>query len=184
MGTPLAVKVGPGLLYVAPVGTTDPTPVTGTPSAPWVAIGFTDAGHSFTPNRTSEPIEVAESLTPIKYVNTREEVMIEFEMAEINAQNLAIAFNGGTIGSPSGGLVKYTPPALGAEERLKILWQSDDHQEVLVIEKALQSGAVGMPRRKAPDKTVIPVQFRVEVPDSGDPWGLYEPATLAATDPH
>ncbi len=96
MGTPAAVKVGPGLLYVAPIGTTEPT--TGSAALPsaWVAIGYTDNGSMFNSELSFEEIEVEEELDPIRTTATKRVTTVDFEMAEINATHLAIAFNGGT----------------------------------------------------------------------------------------
>lgn len=185
MGTPAAVKVGPGLLYVAPIGTTEPT--TGSAAVPsaWTPIGYTDTGHVFTAETTFEDVEVAEELDPIRTLATKRAVSVEFDMAEVNAQNLNIAANGGTIGTPTAGFVTYEPPALGQEQRLMLLWQSDDHQEQLLVRRVLSVGSVGMPRRKAPDKTVIPINFKAEIPlDGAKVYKLWEPASLATDDAH
>lgn len=185
MGTPAAVKVGPGLLYVAPIGTTEPTTGSGALPSAWVAIGYTDNGSLFNSETNFEDIEVEEELEPIRTTATKRTTNMDFEMAEINARNLSIAYNGGTIGSPSGGFVTFEPPALGSESRLMVMWQSDDDQEALLLRRVVQIGSVGMPRRKAPDKTVIPVSFRVEIPtDGAKPFKFWEPSALAYTDPH
>lgn len=186
MGTPAGVKVGPGLLYVAAIGTTEPTTVSGTlPSANWVAIGYTDNGSMFNSETTYEDIEVEEELEPIRTTATKRVTTIDFEMAEINARNLAIAYNGGTITGPTTGYVTFEPPGLGTEGRLMMCWQSDDHQEQLLCRRVVQAGSVGIPRRKAPDKSLIPVSFRLEVPlDGSKPFKFWQPATLAYTDPH
>ena len=113
MGTPSAVKVGPGLLYVAPIGTTEPTSPTATLPSAWVPLGYTEEGHTFTPETTYEDIEVAEELDPIRYVNTRRTGSFEVELAEINLQNFAIAHNGGSISGPTGGFVSFEPPDIG-----------------------------------------------------------------------
>src|SRR6187402_468523 len=178
MGTPSAIEVGPGLIYVAPLGTTEPaTPTASIPSA-WVPVGYTEAGHVFQVEQTSEPIEVAEELDPIRYVNTRRTGNFDVELAEINIQNWAIAMNGGTIGTPTGGYVTFEPPDLGDESRLAILWRADGStpSAQLVVRKALSTGAIAVQRRKAPQKATIPVSFRMEIPDNGATpfivWGL------------
>ncbi len=185
MGTPAAVKVGPGLLYVAPIGTTEPTAGSGALPSAWVAIGYTDNGSMFNSETTYEDIEVEEELEPIRTTATKRVTTIDFEMAEINTRNLAIAYNGGTIGSPSGGQVTFEPPALGSESRLMLVWQSSDAQEQLLCRRVVQAGPVGIPRRKAPDKAIIPVSFRLEVPTDGSkPFKFWQPTALAYTSPH
>jgi hypothetical protein len=185
MGTPAAVKVGPGLLYVAPIGTTEPTTGSGAMPSAWTAIGYTDNGSMFTSETTFEDIEVEEELDPIRTTATKRKTTIDFEMAEINATHLSVAFNGGSIGSPSSGFVTFEPPALGTENRLMLVWQSDDHQEQLLLRRVVQAGSVGMPRRKAPDKTVIPVSFRVEKPlDGSAAFKFWQPSSLSYSDVH
>src|SRR5690606_6746362 len=109
-----------------------------------------------------------------------------FAMAEVTVRNLAIAFNGGTIGTPSGGTVTFEPADLGEEERLAILWQADDLTEALLCKKCVQVGNIETARQKAPNKALIPVEFRLELPDDGSaPWVYYGNAALGAhTDPH
>lgn len=186
MGTAAAVTVGPGLLYVAKVATSEPaSPTAAIPSASWVPVGYTEDGSLFNVETTSEPVEVAEELDPIRYVNTRRVGNLDVNLAEINIQNFAIAFNGGTIGSPTGGFVTFEPPALGTETRLAVLWRSDDNTQQLIVRQALSSGAISIERRKSPAKATIPISFRMEKPTAGTAsfkiWGL---SSLAYVDPH
>lgn len=185
MGTPADVHIGPGLLYVAPIGTSEPTTGSGALPSAWVAIGYTEAGHTFTTETTIEGIEVEEKLDPIKYSATKRESKLEVAMAETNTRNWAIALNGGTIGSPSGGFVTFEPPDPGDEQRLMVMWQSDEGDEALLLRKVLSSGAIAVARKKAPDKATIPVTFNCEIPDNADPpWQYYGGADSAFDDPH
>lgn len=185
MGTPLAVRVDVGLIYVAPVGTTEPaSPTASIPSA-WVPVGYTESGHVFTTGTTSEEVEVAEELDPIRYVSTKRTGTFEVELAEINVQNWAIALNGGDIGSPAGGFVTFEPPDLGDESRLAILWRADDDLEQLVVRQALCASDVAVQRRKAPQKATIPVNFKMEKPSNGDKsFKVWAQSSLAYADPH
>lgn len=185
-GTASGVKVGPGLIYVAPIGTAEPSDVSGTlPSANWTAIGYTETGSVFSSVTTFEDIEVAEELDPIRTVATKRVTTVKFEMAEINAQNWNIAFNGGTIGTPTGGYVTFEPPALGAEQRLMLVWNADDHQERLLCRRVLQVGSVDTSRQKAPNKALIPAEFRLEIPTDGSKvFKLWQPSALATDDAH
>lgn len=62
------------------------------------------------------------------------------------------------------GLVTYEPPDLGAEVRRAIGFESEDHSERWVFRKCFQTGNVEIARQKAPNKSVIPVEFSLEVP--------------------
>lgn len=185
MGTPNAVRVDVGLIYVAPVGTAEPaTPSAAIPSA-WVPVGYTESGNVFSTETTSEEVNVAEELDPIRYVNTKRVGTFEVELAEINIQNFAIAHNGGTIGSPSGGFVTFEPPDFGDEARLAVLWRADDDLEQLVVRQCLSSSAVAIQRRKAPQKATIPVTFKMEKPSNGDrSFKVWAQSSLPYTDPH
>lgn len=167
MGTPAGVKVGPGLLYIAPIGTTEPSDVSGALPSAWTAVGYTEEGSTFKFETKFEDVEVAEELDPVKIVATGRMSSVEFKMAEINARNVSKAFNGGTIGTPTGGSVTFEPPDLGAETRVMLVWQSDDNQERWLLRRVLQTGAVEIARKKAPDKSVIPVEFKCEIPTDG-----------------
>lgn len=68
------LAIDPGLLYVAPIGTTEPTASTdlaaaSLPSA-WREVGYTEDGSVFKYDVKSEKIEVAEELDPIQSVIT------------------------------------------------------------------------------------------------------------------
>jgi hypothetical protein len=185
VGTPAAVKVGPGLIYVAPIGTSEPTTVSAALPSAWTAIGYTESGSTFSSTTTFDDIEVAEELDPIRTVASKRITTFKFEMAEINAQNWSVAFNGGTIGSPTSGYVTFEPPALGAEQRLMLVWSSDDAQERLLCRRVLQVGSVETARQKSPNKALIPAEFRLEVPlDGSKIFKLWEPSALATDDAH
>ena len=185
MGTPAAVKVGPGLVYVAPIGTTEPTTVSGALPSAWIPVGYTESGSTFTSNVTYEDIEVAEELDPIRTTATKRVTTFKLDMAEINAQNWSIAFNGGTIGTPTGGYVTFEPPDLGTEQRLMLVWSSDDAQERLLCRRVLQVGTIETARQKAPNKSLIPAEFRLEIPTDGSAvFKMWEPSALSYDDVH
>lgn len=183
--TPAAVQVGPGVLYVAPIGTTEPTTGSGSLPSAWIGLGYTDQGSEFSFARTSENIEVAEELSPVRIIVTGEVDTVTFALAEMTAKNLAVAFNGGTISSPSAGFVEFEPPALGAEERLMLLWQSAANDERWLFRRVLQTGTLAIPRRKGSAKAVIPCTFTCEIPTNNDTnFIAWIAASLPATDPH
>jgi hypothetical protein len=163
-----AVKLGPGLLYIAPLGTTEPTSLTGALAAGFVALGYTEEGHQTTVETARERIYVAELLDPIRNVKTGRITTVEAQLAQITARNLQIAQNGGTIGSPTGGYVTFTPPAMtDADVGVMLVWQADDNQERWLFRECYAQGAIAIPRRKSPTKSVIPVTFDCIAPSSG-----------------
>lgn len=167
MGTPAAVKLGPGHLYVAAIGTTEPSSLTGALPSAWVDLGYTEEGSEIGFEMTFEDVNVAEELDPVKVVATARSASIKFDLAQLTARNLSVAFNGGTITGPTGGYVTFDPPDLGEEERLMIVWQADDNEERWLFRRVLQVGSVNIARRKAPDKATVPCEFRTEIPTNG-----------------
>lgn len=163
---PTQVRVGPGKLKIAPVGTAEPTDLTTAWNASWVDLGYTDEGHSFTASPSFDPVEVAEEVDPISYQLTGREMKVGFAMAQITAKRLSYALNGGTITTGTG-TVTFEPPAPGSEVRMAIGWESLDAKERWVWRKCLQTGDVEIARRKAPDKATIPVEFMCEIVAGG-----------------
>lgn len=165
MGNPDKVKVGAGLLYIGPVGVTEPNDLTtpwGTVDSDWLAIGYTEEGHEFTREPSFEPIEVAEELDPIRYEQNSNTSTLSFSAAEMTIENLARAYNGGTITTISGTVKRFDPPALGVVTRCAIGWESNDGEERWVFRKCLQTGSSAIARRKSPDKALIPMTFQLE----------------------
>lgn len=174
MPDPGAIRVGPGWLYLAPIGSTEPTDLATAWDAAWTQIGYTNEGHTFGHQLTVEAVEVAESLYPIRYEATGVEMQVAFQMAEITAKNLQTALNGGTIvlsGAGADQIATFEPPEIGDEVRVMLGWESNDAKERMVWRRCIQGGAAEMNRAKAPDKTLIPGEFQIETPmdASGDP---------------
>ncbi len=163
---PTAVRLGPGILWIGPVGSTEPTTLSAAIDAAFTQIGYTEEGHAFTLSPSFDPVEVAEEVDPISYEPTSREMRIEFAMAQLTAKNLSAAFNGGDVTTGTG-IVTFEPPDLGSEERVCIIWESLDGKERWVYRKCLQVGDVEIARRKAPDKATVPVSFMLEVVSGG-----------------
>lgn len=167
---PDKVKVGAGLLYINAVGEPEPNDLT-TPWATvdpgWLAIGYTEEGHTFNREPNFEPIEVAEEDDPIRYEQTGVASSLEFAAAEMTVTNLTYAFNGGTVTTLSGTVVEFEPPILGDVTRVMLGWESVDGEERWVFRKCVQTGNVNIARRKAPAKATIPMTFRLEKPGVG-----------------
>lgn len=174
-GTPSAVAIGPGRLWIAVLGTTEPSDgSTALPSA-WKAIGYTDTGHAFTTEITTEAVEVAEEIDPIRYVNTKRASSIQFSMAEATRRNLARALNVGAYEVNDG--TAFEPPTPGTEVRTMIVWDSADSAGATnarwLFRQCYQSDAIEIAHRKAPEKALIPVRFNLEKPDSLAPYKVW-----------
>lgn len=166
MGNPLAVRVGPGVLRIAALGTTEPSDLATAWDNAWAELGYTSEGSNFVFDQTFDNVEVAEELDPVAVIQTARQATVNFALAEITADNLDRAFNGGTIDDGTGGLITFEPPAVGEYKYVMLGWEADDGLERWIFRKALQVGNVDIPRKKGAEKAVIPCSFRCVKPAS------------------
>ena len=175
-GTPGNVTLGPGYLYGAILGSTEPAPTvvanvfTVAWAAAWIPFGYTAEGSSFSYSPSYEPVEVAEELDPLSMSPTGREMKVAFTAAENTAQNWKRAMNGGTIvvaGATTTLMHSFEPPVLGAETYIMLGWEAEDHAERWIWRQCLQTGSAETPRRKGAEKAVIPMEFSVFQPLTG-----------------
>lgn len=175
MGTSSSVELGPGLLYVAPIGTTEPTSASAALDAAFVEVGYTDDGSRFTWTTNIEGIEVEEEFEPIRYATVGRVGMLAFAAAELTRRNLGVAINAGVATSSA---VALEPPAPGLEVRVKIVWTSDPQGPSLtasrwIYRQCFQGGDMEINRQKAPDKALLPMEFSLEKPTSLTAWKVF-----------
>lgn len=178
-GSSTFVEVGPGRLYVAPIGTAEPADNdTALPSV-WRAVGYTEDGSRFTSELTSEDIEVAEELDAIRTINTKRTNTLALSMAEASRRNLALALNQGANAANDDTALE--PPDLGTEVRVMLVWDSDETPSATNVRwlyrQCYQTGAVEINRAKAPNKTLLPVTFAVEKPSGLAPFKVFPSST-------
>jgi hypothetical protein len=190
------VKIGPGTLYAAPLGSTEPVSVTGAWNAAWVELGYTDQGSSFAFGPTVAAVEVEEEFWPIEEAITAYSGKLTFVLAETTRQNLAIALNAGlgasldaaSQGANVDGSLWQEPPAQGSEVHIMLGWDaipeggttSTDPFGRLIVRKCLQSGQVTRLARKGNNKSMYACEFMLEKPTGVQPFRfLFEP-NLAA----
>ena len=170
---PLLIKTGPGILRYAPLGTTIPTLtaaanlIVGTWTN-WVSVDSTDEGVTFAESTDTSPIEVAESLYPVKTVTTSKTGTVTVNLSQIDTLNWKLASNGGTITTTGTGatkLDKYVPPLAGSEIRVMLSFVSYDDTEALVWPQVFNSGGFETQRGKFDSKAGLPLSFSVELPD-------------------
>jgi hypothetical protein len=198
------VVAGPGTLYVAPLGTTEPTTITGAWPAGWVLVGYTDKGNDFDWAPSFQPIEVDEELFPVRNVPNGYKATLGFSMAEWTGQNLGIAINAGigsgldssATGTNADGSVWYEPPTPGAEVRIMIGWdalpkgattESTVYQGFgrWLYRQCVNTTGVKITHQKGANKAMFAVSFELELPTTGAQAGLPPfraifPASLAA----
>lgn len=175
------LAIDPGLLYVAPIGTTEPTASTdlaaaSLPSA-WREIGYTEDGSVFKYDVKSEKIEVAEELDPIASMITSRSGTLEFKMAQAARRNLALALNTGA--SAVNDATTIEPPAPSAMVRVMLLHVSNDAGDVrgTLFRQCFNVGGLELDFSKAPKKTLMPVMFDLEKPTGKTSFKVYPNAS-------
>lgn len=191
MGTPTIkaqqIMTGPGLLRAAPLGTTLPTvAVTGSVfSHSWdpafFEIGATDEGVTEVHETSTETVDIAESLYPVRTATVAKSGRLEFAMAHLNVKNWLLAMNAAAAAAVTSGtgatqLVTITPPLAGAEVRVILAWESTETKELLIAYQCFNGGTLSISRQKGANKSLLPVSFNFEMPDSTVatvPWRRY-----------
>lgn len=170
---PAAVRFGkPGALYIAQLGTTEPTTAVAAWPTGWVPLGYTSEGSTFNYSLSTDNVEVAEELDILARVTTGRDASVEFALAELTKKNLSIAFNGGLIvGNDTAW--SFEPPSLGSEVRVMIGWDASptvaSNDLRVIFRKCLQAGSLGLENRKGAQKSTITSNFQLEKPDGGLP---------------
>jgi hypothetical protein len=164
------VRVGPGKLYWGAVGSTEPATLVTTWAVAWTDLGYTLEGSSFTISPSFEEVEVAEEIDPIDIQATGRDLIVAFALAQLTAENLQLAMNGGTVTTGTGEKTIEPAASTAVPTYTALGWRSTDAREQFVWRRCLQTGDIEIARRRAPDKAVIPVSFRVLLPTTGAPF--------------
>lgn len=168
-----ALRVGPGELRWAPLGSPIPADLDTPWDAAWSGLGYTEDGHEMERAGTFEERRVAEELLALATYQTEATGNMRFALAQINTDNLQLMFGGGSVAAPGAdGSVVYTPPAAGEFTDIMLGWEADDTPhplERIVFTRVTQVGAVTVPRRRAPQAANLPLDFKMGVPDGGGP---------------
>lgn len=170
-GTPANLALGVGYVYVADLGTPEPTDLVtawSAVSANWVLIGYTDQGSEFHYTISADPVDVAEELDPLSFQTTGRQANVQFAMAEVTATNLKRAMNAPNSSITAGtGIAIFEPPDTGQEIRRMLAFESEDHTERWIFRQCFQAGDVAMQRRKGATNTTIATQYNLEKPATG-----------------
>jgi len=180
-GTTTNVQLGPGRLYLAPIGTTEPVSASAALPSAWLAVGYTEDGTTFTVSLTNEEIEVAEEIDAILTVNTKRTSELKLNLAEFTKRNYAAALGSGLLTNDA---VAYEPPVPGTEQKIMIVWDSNEDPTVAqgspaqgnrrwVFRQCNPTGDLEIHRQKAPNKALIPVTFKVEKPSGLQPFKVF-----------
>jgi hypothetical protein len=171
-GSASKVQLGPGQLRIAPLGSAEPTDLAAAWPAAWTALGYTNDGSEFTYSVATDTVEVAEELDPIDEAETGRTIGLGFALAEMTAENLRRAMNGGTVtdnatGTTAATVTYFEPPALGTTVKVMLGWEAENGKERWIFRECKQRGDVSIARRKGADKAVIPVEFGIYKPAAG-----------------
>jgi hypothetical protein len=97
--SPFDTVVGPGSIWVAPVGTSFPVVDLATPAAAWTSLGETDGGCEFTAKRTVKKHVTDQSFAPKKTTVLTKEIELGFTLAQVTLERLAYVLDGQAVTS-------------------------------------------------------------------------------------
>lgn len=118
---------GRAYMYLAPVGTTQPTDVATALAASWVPVGlFTGDSLSFSTEPQFEEVTSHQSDYPVRRFQTGDSATVSVDLQEWNSRNLISVFGGGSVTSEGAGLYKYTAPTLGARTEVAVVIEAID----------------------------------------------------------
>jgi hypothetical protein len=169
------IRIGPGVLKSAVVGSTEPTDLAAAWAVAWTDLGYTEEGTTFNISPEFEDVEVAEEIDPIDVLPTGRTMSVDFALAELTAENLQKVLNGGTITTGTGQKT-FEPAASSATPTYLALGWEDSfatHKERYVWRKCIQTGDIEIARRKAPDKATLGASFRLLLPATGAAFKYY-----------
>src|SRR3954469_3401605 len=160
------VLTDPGILWIAPLGTAEPTPTsaankfTDALPAAWLLLGPTDEGSSFSDSVSTDTITVAEFLNAIKNVVTGRTSKLSFALASWTLSNYRRAINGGVaaiapVGTVGAEVTSLEPPIEGQEVRGMIVWESTDSSLRLLGRQSFQTGEVSSDFKSGADNSTI-----------------------------
>lgn len=162
-------RVGPGILYFAPLGTAEPASPTASIDAAFKKLGYTEKGSTWGVDLTVQRFYVAEAFEPIIVRVTQRLSHAEFNLAETDPFKVQIALNGdsSTI-TAVGPFSKFDPPDVGNEVRGMLLWRSavTPCDEQIVMRQVLQTGNLSTSRTKD-GLALINCHFDAELPATG-----------------
>lgn len=161
-------------LYVAPVGTTEPTNVTSSLNGAFSsALGYvSEEGVGITDGKTVTPIGAMQSFYPVRQLVTGKEFSVVFNLLQTNRDTFEVAFGGGTWTDQGSGKTKYSPPDPSeiAEYVLAFDWQDGDINNRLIVPRTSNISPVTMQLART-SAASLPVTLSLLAPAEGaDAW--------------
>lgn len=154
----------PGILYIAPVGSTPPTDLVSPWDAAFVELGYTAEGSKYTEETTVSEVIAAEEIDPIHIGVDARKVKLSMTLLQWTATNLARALNGGTITAGTG-IVTFEPHAPGDDVYRMLGHESHDGTVRTWFYQGKQIGNVESEhKRAASDNAKIPAEWQFIAP--------------------
>lgn len=173
------VFIGAGTLYTAPLGEAFPADPDTAPAGNWIEIGYSDDGWLIAFDRTVERVFAAEEINALVVLKTGQETHVRGTLLQATLENLELSFGGGAIATstPSAGFRTYTPPLADEQDEFTVLFRSNldgartrDWQ----FPRTLSVASVEIPHNKAPNVSVVAMDFEAVVPSSGSLFAVVE----------
>jgi hypothetical protein len=172
------VLVGPGQLYAAPLGEAFPATAETVPAGNWEDVGYSDEGGAFAWDQERQEVNVAEEVDAISDERTGIDYTFTVTLAQLVFENMVRALGGGTITAVPGPPVErtYEPPVGGAEAAIALLFRYENENDDgagtqfhtdLQMQQVKSVGAAEIPFQLAPQKSIMAVEFKLELPSAG-----------------
>jgi hypothetical protein len=169
-GTAANTEFGPGTLYWAPLGTTEPNSLTGALPSGWTLIGYTLQGSEFRTNPTVADLDVEEEKEPLGTDTQKVVREVHFVMGETTLTNLALSENADPATAIDGSNVAFDafePPDVGQEvDGYMICWTAEHGKRRRWYRQVKQTGTATESHRKG-QLQGYDVTFRAFKPSSG-----------------
>lgn len=178
-GSSANVELGPGRLYVAALGTAEPTTCSAALPSAWRPVGYTEDGTTVSIALTQSEVDVAEEVDPIKYVLTKRVGTLALAMAEMSRRNLALSLGSGAAAVNDS--TTYEPPDPGSEIGVMAVWDFMDTPDATnvrwLFRQCKSGGTIAIPRKKAPAKATIATVLNLEKPTGLAPFKVFPSST-------
>lgn len=175
MANPNEIVIGAaGRVYVAPVGTSVPNDPTTPLSGSFIELGLVSSdGCTIAADRSLADVMCWSSAYPARKIVESASGSASFTLQQWNADNVTLAFGGGTVTEPTPGAYRYSPPSASEiDERCMVVeWADGDRTFRFVIPRGMVSDSieVKLTRTGAAD---LPVKFACLGSDNSDVWYL------------
>lgn len=134
------IRLAPGgHIYVAPIGSTEPTDVTTAWDAAWLELGYADdGGVDITPKINTNEIPVWQSATPGKITIQSSQFTLDFNLAQTNKDTTGFFYFGATWTTVGTVQKLVIPSAPGTDERMMgIEWTENSITNRLIVPRGM-----------------------------------------------